>query len=236
LLREHGIRVLVGFVMSGDRTVLCAAKIAGTKVIAAERNAPAMYGIRYGIQGWLNFSALHLVDKITVQFPEFVKGYPASLHDRIESIPNPVAIPTRRARPQDPGSNGRFTLLAVSRLDRVQKRVHTLIEAYALIAEAHPAWDLLIVGQGPEEATLRRLAMARGIAGRVRMEKCSGDISRMYAAAHLFDCDSLTLGGLLECLGRSNGAWPAGCWLSGCARSRATHLGRRDRMARRGAR
>jgi GalNAc-alpha-(1->4)-GalNAc-alpha-(1->3)-diNAcBac-PP-undecaprenol alpha-1,4-N-acetyl-D-galactosaminyltransferase len=152
------------------------------------------------------------------KFPEFVKGYPASLHDRIESIPNHVAIPTRRARPQDPGSNGRFTLLAVSRLDRVQKRVHTLIEAYALIAEAHPAWDLLIVGQGPEEATLRRLAMARGIAGRVRMEKCSGDISRMYAAAHLFDCDSLTLGGLLECLGRSNGAWPAGCWLSGCAR------------------
>ena len=87
VLREHGIKVLVGFVMSGDRTVLGAAKLAGTKVIAAERNAPAMYSIRYrGIQRWLGFCALHLVDKIAVQFPEFVQGYPAILRDRIKVI------------------------------------------------------------------------------------------------------------------------------------------------------
>src|SRR5262245_47843889 len=82
LLREHGVRVLVGFVMSGDRSVLGAAKLAGTKIIAAERNAPAMYSIRYNkLQRWLNLSALHLVDRIAVQFPEFVQGYPATLRD-----------------------------------------------------------------------------------------------------------------------------------------------------------
>ncbi|MGD9501081.1 MAG: glycosyltransferase [Methyloceanibacter sp.] len=186
LLREHGVDVLVGFVMSGDRTVLGAAKLAGTKVIAAERNAPEMYDIRHGGKRWLNFSALHLVDRIAVQFPEFVQGYPATLRGRIETIPNPVAKASCRARPDKPGPSGRFTLLAVSRLDRIQKRLHTLIEAFARIEGKHPGWDLLIVGDGPEKDALRRLAMDRGIAQRVRMETSSADISQTYAASHLF--------------------------------------------------
>jgi GalNAc-alpha-(1->4)-GalNAc-alpha-(1->3)-diNAcBac-PP-undecaprenol alpha-1,4-N-acetyl-D-galactosaminyltransferase len=186
LLRENGVRVLVGFVMSGDRTVLGAAKLAGTKVIAAERNAPEMYDIRHGSKRWLNFSALHLVDRIAIQLPDFVEGYPATLRGRIETIPNPVAKASSRARPEQPGPKGRFTLLAVSRLDRVQKRLHTLTEAFALIAPAHPDWDLLIVGDGPEKDALGRVAKDRGIAKRVRIEASAADISRTYAAAHLF--------------------------------------------------
>jgi glycosyltransferase involved in cell wall biosynthesis len=187
LLREHGIGVLVGFVMSGDRSVLSAAKLAGAKVIAAERNAPEMYRIRYNrLQRWLNLSALHLVDRIAVQFPEFAGGYPATLRGRIETIPNPVAKAALQAVPQHPGANGRFTLLAVSRLDRVQKRLHTLIDAFAQIERAHPEWDLLIVGDGPDEAALGRLAIDRGVAGRVRMESSAENISETYAASHLF--------------------------------------------------
>jgi glycosyltransferase involved in cell wall biosynthesis len=129
---------------------------------------------------------LHLVDRIAVQFPEFVQGYPATLRDRIETIPNPVAKAARRARPQEPGANGRFTLLTVSRLDSVQKRLQTLLEAYARIADAHPDWDLLIVGDGPDEAPLRRLAAERGIARRVRMEKSTANIAHTYATAQLF--------------------------------------------------
>jgi glycosyltransferase involved in cell wall biosynthesis len=60
------------------------------------------------------------------------------------------------------------------------------MEAFARIAHAHPDWDLLIVGDGPEEATLRRLALDRGIAGRVRMETSTANISQTYAGSHLF--------------------------------------------------
>jgi glycosyltransferase involved in cell wall biosynthesis len=186
LLREHGIGVLVGFVMSGDRTIISAAKLAGTKVIAAERNAPEMYNIRHGFKRWLNFAALHLVDRIAVQFPEFIPGYPKTLRNRIKTIPNPVAKASCRARPEEPGPHGRFTLLAVSRLDRMQKRLHTLIDAFAQIERAHPEWDLLIVGDGPDKAALGRLAIDRGVAGRVRMESSAANISQTYAASHLF--------------------------------------------------
>ena len=60
VLRREGVRVLVGFVMSGDKTVYGAAKLAGVRLVAAERNAPAMYYLCYSkLQRWQFFSLLH---------------------------------------------------------------------------------------------------------------------------------------------------------------------------------
>ena len=150
LLRDNSIRALVGFVMSGDKTVYAAVKLAGVRLVVAERNAPSMYRLRYcRIQCWLSFALLHLADRIIVQFPDFADGYPVSLRDRIEDIPNPVPVASRHARPNEPNQNGRFTLLAVSRLDGVQKRLDCLLRAFARVAADYPAWDLRIIGDGP---------------------------------------------------------------------------------------
>ena len=187
VLRKHGVRVLVGFVMSGDRTVFAAAKLAATKVVAAERNAPDIYHMRYGrLERWLSLGCLHLADRIAVQFARFVSGYPATLRSRIEVIPNPVPVPLRQARPEQPDPSGRFTLLAVSRLDKVQKRLHKLIGAFAMVADRHPRWDLLVIGDGPEEAALRRHADSHGVSARVRLETSTQSIYEAYARSHLF--------------------------------------------------
>jgi GalNAc-alpha-(1->4)-GalNAc-alpha-(1->3)-diNAcBac-PP-undecaprenol alpha-1,4-N-acetyl-D-galactosaminyltransferase len=187
LLRQYGIRVVVGFVMSGDRTIFAAAKLAAAKLVAAERNAPDIYHMRYGrLDRWLSLACLHLADRIAVQLPDFVEGYPATLHDRIDVIPNPVTVAPCRARPEQPATTGRFTLLAVSRLDRVQKRLHKLIEAFALVAKRNPQWDLLVVGDGPDEAALRRHVAGQAISGRIRFEKSTRNLSQIYAQSHLF--------------------------------------------------
>jgi GalNAc-alpha-(1->4)-GalNAc-alpha-(1->3)-diNAcBac-PP-undecaprenol alpha-1,4-N-acetyl-D-galactosaminyltransferase len=191
LLRDHHIRILVGFVMSGDKTVYAAAKLGGVRLIVAERNAPTMYHLRYSFaQRWLSFRMLHLADRITVQMPDFVAGYPASLRDRIEVIPNPVLVAERRARPNRPGADGRFNLLAAGRLD-VQKRYECLVGAFARIAGDHPAWHLHIVGDGPKRETLRGLAARGGVAERVRFEPWTSDVSAAYASSHLFVMPSL---------------------------------------------
>lgn len=192
LLRRERIQVLVGFVMSGDKTIYAAAKLAGVHLIAAERNAPEMYHLRYGrAKRWLNFSLLHFVDRITVQMPEFACGYPSSLQGRIEVIPNPVPIPRGRAEPSRLGRNGRFTLLAVSRFDGVQKRLDRLVGAFARIAAAHRDWDLRIIGDGPERTNLRRLAGELGLGTRVKFEPTASDIFNAYVEAHLFAIPSL---------------------------------------------
>jgi glycosyltransferase involved in cell wall biosynthesis len=192
LLHEHRIRILVGFVMSGDKTVYAAAKLAGVRLIVAERSAPTMYHLKCGFaQRWLSFGMLHLADRITVQMADFVAGYPASLRNRIEVIPNPVPVAERRARPDRAGIDGRFELLAVGRLDGVEKRYECLVGAFARIAGDHPAWDLCIVGDGSKRDTLRRLATRDGVAERVLLESWTSDISGAYTSSHLFVMPSL---------------------------------------------
>jgi GalNAc-alpha-(1->4)-GalNAc-alpha-(1->3)-diNAcBac-PP-undecaprenol alpha-1,4-N-acetyl-D-galactosaminyltransferase len=191
LLRKHRIGVLVGFVMSGDKTVYAAAKLAAARVIVAERNAPTMYHLRYGAaQRWLSLGMLHLADCITVQMPEFVAGYPVSLRDRIEVVPNPVPMGKCRARPNKLGTDGHFSLLAVGRLD-AQKGYECLISAFARIAGDHTNWYLRIVGDGPKRGVLQGLATKVGIADRVLLEGSMRDVASAYANSHLFVMPSL---------------------------------------------
>jgi glycosyltransferase involved in cell wall biosynthesis len=150
-----------------------------------------MYRLRYSFaQRWLSFRMLHLADRITVQMPDFVGGYPASLRERIEVIPNPVPVAERSARPNRPVTDGRFNLLAVGRLD-VQKRYECLVGAFARIAGDYPDWHLRIVGDGPKREALCGLAARGGVAERVRFEPWMSDVSSAYASSHLFVMPSL---------------------------------------------
>lgn len=184
--------VLVGFVMSGDKTIYAASKLSGVRLIVAERNAPSMYWLRYSrLHRWLSFGLMHLADRITVQMPRFVAGYPTRLRKRIVAIPNPVPIACQVARPGVANTAGRFVLLTVSRLDSVQKRIDCLIKAFARIAGACPAWDLQIIGDGPEKARLQRIVIEGGLTDRVRIEPARAEIFDAYAQAHLFVIPSL---------------------------------------------
>ncbi len=186
-LRQAGTRVLVGFVMGGDRTVYAAARLAGVRLVAAERNAPQMYHFRYGrLQRWLAMRMLGLTDCITVQMPGFANGYPQRLRSRIVSIPNPVPVACRTAAPAIPDARGRFTLLAVSRLDAEQKRIACLVSAFSRVAAHHPDWQLRIVGDGPERDRLQQQVNALGLSRRVEIAAATRDIFTVYADSHLF--------------------------------------------------
>jgi glycosyltransferase involved in cell wall biosynthesis len=187
ILGQYGVRVLIGFVMHGDKTVYAAAKLARVRLVAAERNGPSMYWLRYGpVERWLAFGLLHLCDAIAVQFPEYASGYPGSLRRRTVAIANPVTRACATAAPAKPGDDGRFELLAVGRLDSVQKRFDCLIRAFARIAQRMPEWDLKIIGDGEQEATLRELVADFGLTGRVMLGAPTDRIDEAYARAHLF--------------------------------------------------
>lgn len=192
VLRGHEVKTLVGFVMSGDRTVYAAAKLAGVPLIAAERNGPAMYHYRYGtLHRWLTFRFLHLCRRITVQFEDYALGYSASLRSRIVAIPNPVEKSAQIAQPHLPDANGQFTLLAIGRFDPLQKRFEHLIKAFARIASQYPNWQLRLIGDGPDEPRLRAMVAELGITEQVLFEPAMPDVMQAYTSAHLFVIPSL---------------------------------------------
>lgn len=187
VLKRHSIKVLVGFVMSGDRTVYAAAKMAGVKLVAAERNAPDMYRFRCGaIQRWAAFQFLRLADRITVQLESYIIGYPHILHNRIISIPNPVPIAQSHAKPGTPNISGRYVLLAVSRLESMQKNIGCLISAFSHLADRFPAWDVYIIGDGSERETLLSQIHNFGLTDRIHIMSSTSHIFDFYTQSHLF--------------------------------------------------
>lgn len=191
-LRQQGVQVLIGFVMSGDRTVYAAAKLSGVHLVAAERNAPSMYRLRYSArQRWQSFFLMRFLDRIVVQFPDYADGYPATLQGRINVIANPVTPAVSRAKPAEPDIEGRYRLLAISRLDEVQKRLACLFDAFARVADDYPNWDLLVVGDGPDKGALEKRIETLQLSDRVRISPSRCNVSDVYLDSNLFAIPSL---------------------------------------------
>jgi GalNAc-alpha-(1->4)-GalNAc-alpha-(1->3)-diNAcBac-PP-undecaprenol alpha-1,4-N-acetyl-D-galactosaminyltransferase len=185
-LRDNRIHTLIGFVMSGDKSVYFAAKMAGIKIIVAERNAPVMYALRQNrLERALIMRMLGAANRITVQFSDYVKGYPDALHSRIRVIQNPVQQSTHVARPAE-ARKGRFTLLALNRLDDFQKQVICLVEAFAEIAGEFPNWDLKIVGDGPDRELVAQKIIALGMEDRIILIPEQRSVHNSFQLAHLF--------------------------------------------------
>lgn len=192
VLKRAGCRVLVGFVMSSDKTVYAAAKLAGVRIIAAERNGPSLYQHRHSALSRLtSFALLHLADTITVQFAEYADGYPHTLRKRIAAIANPVPAQQSLANARGPNGAGRYALLCVTRLDPVQKRVGCLVRAFTRVAKKHASWDLTIVGDGPERVELQALVAALGLQHRVIFVASTPNVAETYSSANLFVIPSL---------------------------------------------
>lgn len=155
-------------------------------VICAERNAPSRHEfLAEGKRRNLVFQSMRLAHKITIQVDDYRAGYPAYLHPKIVTIPNPVFPVTTFADPQG-NTGGRKTLLSVGRLS-YQKNMPALISAFAKIAAQVPDWDLAIVGDGEDrnqiEAQLRQL----NLGDRVRLLGAVGaGLSDLYTSAQLF--------------------------------------------------
>jgi len=191
-LRRHHITIFIGFVMSGDKTIYIATKLAGVRLIVAERNSPQMYWVRLGaLQRWLLFMSMHLADRITIQMPEFISKYPQSLHNRIITIPNPVPQASQSSTPSKPNQQGRFIMLAVSRLDKLQKRIMLLMQAYKLLSNEFPQWDLQIVGDGEEMDLLQKFVIEQKLDQRIIFITAKKDIYKYYTGANLFVIPSL---------------------------------------------
>jgi glycosyltransferase involved in cell wall biosynthesis len=96
-----------------------------------------------------------------------------------------------------PGGQPRDELLFVGRLDR-QKGAEVAVAALARLTGPAAALPLRIVGAGPEEPALRRLAGELGVAGRVRWD---GQLSQAELAGRYRRAAALVVPGRDEGLG-----------------------------------
>lgn len=101
---------------------------------------------------------------------------------RLATIPNPVLPPAARKLPSKKNTK---RVVAAGRLVD-QKRFDLLIEAFALIAAAHPDWRLTIYGEGPSRPALERQVEKNGLAGRITLAGWVENLSERMAEGEFF--------------------------------------------------
>ena len=133
------------------------------------------------------YSRLVAVTALTKESAAWLKNQTRAR--QVPVIPNAAPWPLPEQSPYlDPtmvGVTGQQRLLAVGRLD-CQKGFDRLLTAFADLADRHPHWDLVILGEGPLRPALQAQIDAANLQQRVFMPGRAGNIGQWYASADLY--------------------------------------------------
>ncbi|HYG28010.1 MAG TPA: glycosyltransferase family 4 protein [Caulobacteraceae bacterium] len=187
----RGLRPNVALGMMSTAATLLAFSSIGLKIrtFGSERTYPPMLplGLAKEKMRWLSYGLLTGVMGQTEQACRWLRAN--TLARRTWAIPNHIELPLPAHPPHiEPDgilSPGRRCILAVGRLSE-EKQFQKQMDAFAILAERFPEWDLVIVGDGPDREELAAHARLKGLEERVHMPGAVGDIGVWYAKADIF--------------------------------------------------
>jgi len=191
VLKRETPDVALGFMPSTN--ILCGLACAGTGIVAvgSEHIHPPMAPLQQPWAGLrrLVYPRLAAVSALTQNSAEWIQR-----HTRARTVPvmpNPIAYPIPEGAPAiDPVElkgrlGGDKILLAVGRL-AYEKAFDRLLAAFSRVHASHPAWRLIILGEGPLRGELERYRDELGLAGAVAMPGAVGNIGAWYEAADAY--------------------------------------------------
>jgi glycosyltransferase involved in cell wall biosynthesis len=190
LLRQRRPRVAVAMMSSAN--VLLALAAFGLKdlvTIGSERSHPPQrpLGRFWGGLRWFSYCQLCAVVAQTSVSARWISRH--TLARRVAVIENPLPTELRNQPPQlDPArwlAADDRVLLAVGRLSQ-EKGFDLLLESWSTLANHQPHWRLVILGEGPERASLEAQIQALGLDRAVLLPGRAGNVSDWYRRADLF--------------------------------------------------
>lgn len=138
------------------------------------------------------YSQLAAVVALTQECSGWLKAHTNAR--RVPVIPNPVSWPmslqTPRISPFSGCAAERKLLLAVGRLSK-EKKCDVLVDVFSRLAQNHPEWDLVFIGEGSERAALEAKVPTVGLKGRVFLPGRVGNVGEWYERADIYVMTSL---------------------------------------------
>ncbi|PZU14586.1 MAG: glycosyltransferase family 4 protein [Citromicrobium sp.] len=174
--------VAVGFMHSTYLPMGLALRGTGIPMVASEHTVYEHYSSRR-VERLLLQTAPALVDVITVVSQQARDSFPSGLRRRMVVVSNPVSSKSHAA--SERGKFGRRLVVAIGRLDHAKDHA-CLIAAFASIADAHPAWDLAIAGEGECRQALEAQISDLGLGQRVRLLGAVSDVDGLLSEADVF--------------------------------------------------
>ncbi|MFJ5540030.1 glycosyltransferase [Vreelandella titanicae] len=127
-----------------------------------------------------------LADAVHLLMPSYQSTLTTKERNKVTTIPSQIEPAKSFSSPELPNADGRYKVIYSGRLS-FEKQLHYLIEAFTILANDFPEWDLQIIGNGPLENKLKIQAQESGLGKRV--EWLSADnteaMYELYPQAHL---------------------------------------------------
>lgn len=190
---------LVGFMPTANILCWLASMGMRVRVVGSEHAYPPALALS---SGWarlrrLAYRRVHCVTAPTQAGAEHIRKETGAR--AVHAIPNPIPFPLPESPPRlDPDEFRKDDppeklLLAAGRLHR-EKGYDMLLHAFSRVADRHPEWRLVILGEGRERASLSRLRQELGLDTRVDIPGACGNLSAWYESADLFTLTSRSEG------------------------------------------
>ena len=179
--------VVISF--QGQLTTLTAIACKGVvPVIGSERVHPATYDIG---RGWRQLRDLVYpwLAALVLQTRSGTQWCAGRFAVEAVTIPNPVLPGTAK----EPDRGARRSVVAAGHLIP-RKGFDLLLEAFVLVAERFPEWDLVIYGDGEMRHALESKIAATGLEGRVSLPGSTPELGARLARADVFALSSLSEG------------------------------------------
>ncbi|MEO8019656.1 MAG: glycosyltransferase family 4 protein [Pseudomonadota bacterium] len=176
LLRVERPDALVSFITQNNVLAISAAAGLPLRVVVSERADPAHdVTVR---RGWRLLSRLVYLraDLVVAQTYRVAEWIQRRYRAKVSVIPNSLRGLASRNESREP------LVLAVGRLTR-QKGFDVLLDAFALLHDEFPHWQVAVLGVGPEYATLQSQIHRLGLDGRVTLAGIHADIESWLARA-----------------------------------------------------
>ncbi len=172
--------VVVAFMHSMFVPLQCALLGTGIKVVLSEHTVPRYYCTRPFEFILLQFFSL-FAHSITIISPVIKSLYPYVMRRKMVVLPDPVFSDFQKR-----SDTAAKVVLSAGRLNE-DKDHAVLIDAFALIANEFPQWDLIIYGEGPERSALEHRIRWRGLSfPRVSLPGVTKDMDSAYKNARIF--------------------------------------------------
>jgi glycosyltransferase involved in cell wall biosynthesis len=184
LLRRERIAILFAFLFHPTVVSRLVGRACGVPIrISSERIMDWEGRSRRLVNRWTVPLATHVV-AVSDRVAAYARSALRVPAERLSTIPNGVDVERFRP-PASRGGSGEPVIGCTARLHRKNDHA-SLVRAFARITPGWPEARLLLVGRGPEEAGLRGLAKALGVASRVRFVGEQADVAPFLAEMDLY--------------------------------------------------
>jgi len=172
--------VVVSFIEQANVLALLAARRPKVPVVVSERTDPTLHPVSrlWRFLRRRTYPRCAALVVLTDETAELLR--PVARGRPVVVIPNGITAPPDRRLADDSQ-----IILGVGRLDPA-KGFDRLVEAFARIANGHPRWKLVIVGDGPQRRVLALEAVRHGLGARVELPGRVPDPADWYDRATLF--------------------------------------------------